>query len=230
MTVTDNDSAKASDYVSITVTEGNNTENKLPTANAGSDRTITEGDDVTLIGSGSDSDGTISSYAWYENSQLLSQTKKLSLQSLSVGTHTLTLTVTDDKNGEASDNVIVVVKTKTGGTPTDNTSDIKVDIHQVQCTTKNLGSTALHLNLDYSFQGGVTGSGPLHITRYTSAGCSGSTTALPSLIPSDTTVTYEITNIVGDAGSQRTATMTFFALGQVRSRSVNIDSNGNVSF
>ena len=199
--------------------------NTPPTANAGADRTITQGDNITLVGTGSDSDGTIISYAWYENSQLLRQTKSLPLKNLSTGTHILTLTVTDDKNGEASDNVTIIVNKKP-----DNIPDIKVDIKETQCTTKVVFGETLHLKLNYSFQGGMTGSGPLHVTRYTSADCSGSTTALPSYLPANTTITYKITNITDNAGSQRTGTMTFIALGQVKSRRINIDNNGNVSF
>ena len=40
------------------------TSNKPPTADAGQDQTVTEGAMVTLNGSGSDSDGTVSSYSW----------------------------------------------------------------------------------------------------------------------------------------------------------------------
>ena len=39
-------------------------ENAEPTANAGADQSFFEGDEVTLAGSGTDSDGSIESYAW----------------------------------------------------------------------------------------------------------------------------------------------------------------------
>jgi len=42
--------------------------NKAPTANAGSDINIDEGSTVSLTGSGTDSDGTISSYSWSQTS------------------------------------------------------------------------------------------------------------------------------------------------------------------
>jgi hypothetical protein len=61
LTVTDNDGATAEDTVVVTVKNVN----QLPTANAGQDKTVNEGDRVTLDGSGStDPDGTIASYSW----------------------------------------------------------------------------------------------------------------------------------------------------------------------
>src|SRR5690606_9771076 len=61
LTVTDDKGATDSDEVIVTVTA----ENSLPVANAGADKTITlPANSVTINGSGSDSDGSIVSYAW----------------------------------------------------------------------------------------------------------------------------------------------------------------------
>jgi hypothetical protein len=76
----------------------------------------------------------------------------------------------------------------------------------------------------------VTGSGPLYITRYKKAKCLGGVTSLPSYIPSVTTATYVISNIVSIGSGMRTGTMTVTALSQSRSAKVNIDQNGNVSY
>ena len=60
--VTDNNGAKGTDIVQVTV---NAAPNQLPVADAGLDQTITLPTNiVTLSGSGSDADGTISSYNW----------------------------------------------------------------------------------------------------------------------------------------------------------------------
>ena len=50
---------------------------------------------MTLAGSGSDADGTIVSYQWTEAAVVLGNTPAIT-PSLNVGTHTLTLTVTDN--------------------------------------------------------------------------------------------------------------------------------------
>ncbi len=61
LTVVDNGGLSDSDTVIINVSDLN----QAPTADAGSDQTVTEGDTVSLDGSGStDGDGTIESYAW----------------------------------------------------------------------------------------------------------------------------------------------------------------------
>lgn len=64
LTVTDNQGANASDTINITV----NTTNIAPTADAGPDQTVNEGDGVLLAGSGTDTDGSIASYAWVQSS------------------------------------------------------------------------------------------------------------------------------------------------------------------
>ncbi|MGO4893734.1 PKD domain-containing protein [Flavobacterium sp. W21_SRS_FM6] len=60
LTVTDNDGANANDSVSIIVKRVN----ELPTVNAGNDQTVNEQTAVTLTGTASDSDGSVSSYSW----------------------------------------------------------------------------------------------------------------------------------------------------------------------
>ncbi|MCP4853691.1 MAG: hypothetical protein GY903_04270 [Fuerstiella sp.] len=91
----------------------NEVSNQAPTADAGADQTVTDGDDsgsetVTLNGSGSDSDGTIVAYEWKEGAAIFGTTASIS-PTLDVGTHTLTLTVTDNGGATASDTVVVTV-------------------------------------------------------------------------------------------------------------------------
>jgi serine protease AprX len=85
-----------------------------PVASAGSDQTVTDADGngsqaVTLDGSGSsDPDGTISSYAWSEGAAQIATGLNPTV-SLGVGTHTITLTVTDDVGATGTDTVLVTV-------------------------------------------------------------------------------------------------------------------------
>jgi hypothetical protein len=86
-----------------------------PAANAGADQTVTDTDNtgaetVTLNGSASlDPDGGgIVAYEWKEGATVLGTAASLNT-SLSVGVHTITLTVTDDEGATASDTVQVTV-------------------------------------------------------------------------------------------------------------------------
>ncbi len=85
-----------------------------PTANAGSDRTITDSDDngserVMLDGSGSsDSDGSIESYSWQEEGEEIARGVNPTVD-LAIGTHTITLVVTDDDGATARDEVVIEV-------------------------------------------------------------------------------------------------------------------------
>ena len=85
-----------------------------PVADAGEDQTLEDADNsggepVSLDGSGSsDSDGTIVSYVWTKNGSQLATGAKATV-SLAVGSHTITLTVTDDKGKSGNDQLNVTV-------------------------------------------------------------------------------------------------------------------------
>lgn len=90
--------------------------NTAPTANAGSDRSITlPTNSITINGSGTDSDGTISSYSWSRvsgpNTPTLTgaTTANLTASNLIAGTYVFRLTVTDNGGAIATDDVSVVV-------------------------------------------------------------------------------------------------------------------------
>lgn len=102
--VTDNEGKTATDTIIVTVTA---TPNKAPTANAGSDKTVEVNKGVYIIGSGSDSDGTISSYKWKENGVTKSYSSSFTYTPITTGTHTLTLTVTDNNGATHSDTMII---------------------------------------------------------------------------------------------------------------------------
>jgi thermitase len=88
--------------------------NLPPLADAGADQTVPDNDHdgtelVTLDGSASsDRDGSIVSYAWREGTSSIA-TGATPAVWLSVGTHTLTLEVTDDDGDSATDSVVVTV-------------------------------------------------------------------------------------------------------------------------
>jgi predicted esterase len=89
--------------------------NAAPTANAGSDKTITlPTASLTLSGSASDSDGSIAAKSWTKVSgpaATLTNTTSLNLQlsALVEGSYTFRLTVTDNDGATASDDVKVTV-------------------------------------------------------------------------------------------------------------------------
>ena len=106
--VTDNNSGTDTDTVVIIV-------NVPPVADAGADQQVEDTDDngsqsVSLDGTGSsDSDGSISTYVWKNAGGTQIATGSQPSVSLTVGTHTLTLEVTDDDGGTDTDTVEVEV-------------------------------------------------------------------------------------------------------------------------
>jgi len=98
-------------------TNKKNAGNNIPTANAGGDQTkyLSSTSSTTISGSGSDSDGSITKYAWTKiagPSASLSGTMstKLKVSGLKAGTYYFRLQVTDDKGNTDSDYVRVIVK------------------------------------------------------------------------------------------------------------------------
>jgi len=113
LTVTDDDNATATGTLNVNVAV-----NQAPIANAGADKNVLVNDVVTITGSGSDSDGTIVSYEWKEGSAVLANTASFDFNDTAIiGTHTLTLAVTDEDNVTAIDtmdvNVVTVLPTVT---------------------------------------------------------------------------------------------------------------------
>jgi len=88
--------------------------NQPPIADAGPDQTVTDtnrngSEPVTLDGSGSsDPDGTIQSYVWKEGATQIGTGVNPTV-TLSVGVHTITLTVTDDDAASDADTVAITV-------------------------------------------------------------------------------------------------------------------------
>jgi hypothetical protein len=112
LTVTDDEGATDTDRVIIAVVPTGG--NVPPVADAGPNQTVEDADDggdelVTLDGSFStDSDGTIESWIWSENSVEIGTGQTLS-EPFDVGVHTVTLTVTDDQGATDTDRVRITV-------------------------------------------------------------------------------------------------------------------------
>ena len=113
LTVTDNKGATGKDTVKVTV---NSAVNQAPVANAGTDKVITlPVKTTTLNGSGTDADGSISSYAWTKISGPSSGTigtanaATTTVNNLVQGVYQYQLTVTDNKGATGKDTVQVTV-------------------------------------------------------------------------------------------------------------------------
>lgn len=145
LTVTDNAGATGTDDVTVTV---NAAVNLPPTANAGSDITITlPTNSVTLVGSGTDADGTIASYAWSRVSGPTTYTitspasASTTVTGLVQGTYVFRLTVTDNAGATATDNVTVTVNAAPNQAPTANAgADITITL-PINSTTLNGSGT-----------------------------------------------------------------------------------------
>ncbi|MFZ2873287.1 MAG: PKD domain-containing protein [Phycisphaerales bacterium] len=126
LTVTDNLGASHADTVLVTV-------NRLPVANAGSDITVTDldssGAEIVPVSAAasSDPDGVITTYTWTLGpTTLASGPSPIANLSLPVGDHTVTLTVTDNLGGSASDTLLISVLPPAGCDP-DVNQDGNVD-------------------------------------------------------------------------------------------------------
>ena len=83
--------------------------NILPTAYAGPDKVVEVNRPVSIIGNGTDIDGTIVSYEWKKGDVILATTASFNYTPQTVGIDTLTLTIIDDDGGTASDSTNITV-------------------------------------------------------------------------------------------------------------------------
>src|SRR5690242_13449259 len=127
--VTDNKGAIAKDTMQVKVNEAANI---APTANAGSDKSITlPTNSVALSGSGADTDGSVSSYEWTKisgpNSGAINNANSSSAtaNNLIEGTYQFELKVTDNKGAIAKDTMQVKVNEAANIAPTANAGNDK---------------------------------------------------------------------------------------------------------
>ena len=117
LTVTDNAGATAYDDMNVNVIGA---ANQLPTANAGPNITMTlPTSSAQVNGSGSDPDGSITTYRWSKVSGpsifTISNTAISNplISNLAVGTYVFRLTVTDNSGGTATDDINIIVNAQT---------------------------------------------------------------------------------------------------------------------
>lgn len=104
LTVTDDYGATASDAVTVTVL------NRAPVASAGPDRTANHAQTVTLDGTASnDPEGGALSYAWSLGGTPIAVGPNPTVGPFAVGTHSVTLTVTDEHGATATDTTVITV-------------------------------------------------------------------------------------------------------------------------
>lgn len=136
LTVTDNIGATAFAQATVTVTAAN----QAPTANAGGNKTIQlPTSSTTITGSGSDTDGTISSYLWTKQSGPAAtlanaNTAVLSLTGLVQGTYVFRLVVTDN-NGATGSTTMTLSVQAANVAPTANAGSPKTITLPVNSTT-----------------------------------------------------------------------------------------------
>jgi hypothetical protein len=115
VTVKDDKGASSSDDVVVNVKSATTTSNTAPVAHAGADRKIALPSSSTAItGSGSDSDGSISSYSWTKISggtvSIVGNTSStLRISDLKAGTYVFRLTVKDNDGATGYDDISVIV-------------------------------------------------------------------------------------------------------------------------
>lgn len=93
-----------------------------PTAYAGPDQTVQVNEIVTITGTGTDTDGTIISYEWKYGATVVATTASFEFTPRTVGTATLTLTVTDNDYLKGTDSMnLTVTESDVPTDPTDPT-------------------------------------------------------------------------------------------------------------
>jgi hypothetical protein len=154
LTVTDNLGLTNKDTVVIIVLAAPLPANKPPVANAGGDQTITlPVNTVTQTGSGTDTDGTISSYQWTwlsgpsQYTVVSPRQAQTVINNLIQGTYQFQLTVTDNQGATSTDIVVITVNKGANIPPVANAG--------APFTTSNVTNVPLDGSLSYDPDGTI---------------------------------------------------------------------------
>lgn len=197
LTITDNDGATASDTIDVVV----NPVNIIPTADAGTDQTVLEMTNVTLSGSGTDTDGLIDTYMWTQSvgtpvtlTNGNTQTAYFTAPNVSSNEVLIfELLVTDNEGAEATDTIDITVNPNTPPTASAGNAQFVTSGNEV--TLDASASTDVESSVTYSWL--QTDSTGINITLDDVNAEQPSFTA--SSLTAAETITFEVT--VTDAGS-----------------------------
>jgi gliding motility-associated-like protein len=204
LTVTDNDALKGTDQVIVKVLP--TPPNAAPVADAGVDKSITlPVNQVNLIGSGTDSDGTIATYAWSQDSgpstATISPTTQAAtlVSNLAQGVYVFTLLVTDNKGSTDTDQVIVtVLPAPPNSLPQANAgTDITITLPVSNTTLTGSGTDSDGTITTYAW---TQTSGPSTVAPLTPAAA---TTNLTGLIEGNYVYTLTVTDNQGGQGADQ---------------------------
>lgn len=188
LTVTDDEGLTDTDQVVITVNEG---ENQAPVASAGPDQTVTDDDGngsqtVTLNGSASTDDLGISSYVWTEGSTEIATGAQPDVN-LTVGVHTIVLTVTDADGASDTDQVTITVNEQPNQAPTANAGPD-------QTITDENGDNAADVTLNGSGSSDEDGSIASYAWSWSGGGSASGVNPQVTLPIGNTTITLTVTD------------------------------------
>jgi len=91
--------------------------NKAPIVNAGNDSTVIVNTPITIIGTATDEDGTISSYKWKKGDEVLGTELSLTYTPTEVGVDILIFVAMDDDGEKASDSLNLTITEEESSTP-----------------------------------------------------------------------------------------------------------------
>lgn len=195
LTVIDDDGSSAGDTMKVTVTEEVFTPNQAPTANAGGNKVTQVNNSITIIGSGTDSDGTISSYTWTKGPTVLANTAQFNYTPTQIGTDTLTLTVTDNDGDTAIDTMDVQV---IENPPIDTTPPV----------ISLLGSSIVNIDQGASYSdAGATASDNVDGNISANIIVGGDTVNTNASVGTTFTINYNVSDAAGNAASEITRTV-----------------------
>ncbi len=105
VSVEDGNGGEDSKEINVNVTPVND----APTVDIGDSKSMLAGESITLSANAKDIDGKVVKYEWKEDTKLLSTSASFAYKQEEVGSHTITLTITDDQDATATDRVVVHV-------------------------------------------------------------------------------------------------------------------------